>query len=315
MHPRLRDFIVGLVSMVALTGFAVLLLLFGELATWLQSRYLLVVQANTSAGLRVGSQVTLNGVVIGTITSVQVVEGHPSHPVRFEAMIDDRISVPLSARPSVGISLLGGGQRLDLVIPADLPSGAPVAARTAPPSVIRADLETLTEVVTRFNRALDSVQGALSHAEGLFERIGGAVDRAGSTLDRVGEAAERVDGVFARAQELLDDQQMIEDFRTTLFNAREASAAIGRILEGVEQDAPKLLASLTRASDELSDALVKVSALLRQAREGQGTIGQLMSNPDLYNSLNDAAQRLSSVLRQAQLLIERIRQEGLDVRF
>jgi len=315
MHPRLRDFVVGIVAMIALTGFAILLLLFGELASWMQSRYMLVVRANTSAGLRVGSQITLNGVVVGTITSIAIEEGMPAHPVRFEAMIDEKIRIPLDVRPGVGISLLGGGQRLDLVMPTNLPGDARMASRTTPPSEIVADLETLTEVVVRLNRALDTVQGALANAEGLFDRVGGAVERAGATFDRVGGAFDRAEGVLAKAEVWLDDDQLREDVRNTLFNARQASATIGRILDGVEQDAPKLLGSLTRASDQLSDSLTKVNALLQQARDGEGTVGRLMSNPDLYNSLNDAARRLSSVLQQAQLLLERVKQEGLDIRF
>ncbi|MBM4112015.1 MAG: MCE family protein [Phycisphaerae bacterium] len=314
MRSRFRDFLVGVSSIVALTGFAVLLLLFGELATLMQSRYPLLVNANTSAGLRVGSQVTMNGVVIGTISRISLEPDDSSRPVRILAMIDDEISVPLAVEPAVGVSLLGGGQRMDLVIPPDLARGAAVADRSAPSS-IAARFETLSDMLKKFEPALESLGTALADAQRLFEKAGVALDQAGGTIGKAGEAFDQARSTLAKAEEWLADEQFREDLRSTLFNARQAMSTIGRILDGVERDAPKLLASLTTASDQLTDSLNKVNDLLRQAREGHGTVGKLMSNPDLYDSLNDAAQRLSSVLRQAQLLLEKIKQEGLDVKF
>ena len=87
----------------ALCGLAALLLLFGELRSLWQSRYPLVVMANTSAGLRPGSQVTVNGVVAGAVEQISLdAEGGPA-PVRILAMIDTHVTVPLEARPDICI--------------------------------------------------------------------------------------------------------------------------------------------------------------------------------------------------------------------
>lgn len=314
MQSRLRDFLVGLSSIVALVGFSALLLLFGELATLMQSRYPLVVRANSSAGLRVGSQVTVNGVVVGSVTRITLEPEDPAHPVRILAMIDEQISIPLAAKPGVGISLLGGGQRMDLVLPVDLRSDALMADRTTA-SELYGNFETLADMLKKFEPALESLGSALAKVETLFEKTGATLDRAGGAIEKAGSAFDQAKSTLAKAEEWLADEQFREDLRNTMFNARQATAAIGRILEGVERDIPRMMSSLTTASDQLSGSLNQVNDLMRQAREGNGTVGRLMSNPDLYNSLNDAAQRLSSVLRQAQLLIEKVKQEGLDVKF
>jgi hypothetical protein len=44
-------------------------------------------------------------------------------------------------------------------------------------------------------------------------------------------------------------------------------------------------------------------------------MAQLLNNPDLYNSMNDAAVRLERALTEAQLLIEKFKAEGVPVRF
>lgn len=314
MQSRLRDFIVGLTAIIALTGFATLLLLFGELTSIWQRRYPLVIKANASAGLRSGSQVTVNGVVVGTVEEIILELDDRAHPVRIKALIDDRMSVPLDARPSVGLSLLGGGQRLDLQVPRDAPATSEMASRTSA-SVIYGQFESLTDVLDQVKGAASRAADAIAKLDGVFDQAGGVFDRVGTAFDGVGRVAEQAERTLSKAEAWLDDEQLREDLRGTIFNARQATATIARITEGVEKDAPKFIANLTRASDQLSQAIGQFDALLRQAREGEGTVGRLMSNPDLYNNLNDAAQRLQAVLREATLLLQKVKQEGLDVKF
>jgi len=58
-----------------------------------------------------------------------------------------------------------------------------------------------------------------------------------------------------------------------------------------------------------------MNTLLVDAREGKGTVGRLMQDPQMYNSLTDAANRLAAALKEAKLLLEKWKNEGLDVKF
>jgi hypothetical protein len=68
-------------------------------------------------------------------------------------------------------------------------------------------------------------------------------------------------------------------------------------------------------ADSLSATLEDVRRLTRLASEGQGTVAQMLNNPDLYNSMTDAAQRLERALTEAQLLIEKYKAEGVPIHF
>ena len=61
--------------------------------------------------------------------------------------------------------------------------------------------------------------------------------------------------------------------------------------------------------------LERIGQLSTLASEGDGTVGLLLRNPDLYNSLADSAKRLEATLRKVELLLEKIREEGLGVSF
>ena len=299
MKHRLRDFLVGLTSIVALCGLAALLLLFGELRSLWQSRYLLVVIANTSAGLRPGSQVTVNGVVAGAVEQISLdAEGGPA-PVRILAMIDTHVTVPLEARPEVGVALLGGGQKLDLVLP-ERWNPEQVASRTEA-SVLTGRFEGLGALITRLS-------GFVEQASGTLQTVEAAVRKAEETFATAKSTIEHADN-------WINDEQMRQDLRAAVFSTRKAVEAASRLAERLEGDTPRLLASLTEASDKLGRTLESVDAAVRDASKGGGTVGLLMSNPDLYNSLVDASRRLSSVLKDAQLLLQKVKQEGLDVKF
>jgi hypothetical protein len=48
--------------------------------------------------------------------------------------------------------------------------------------------------------------------------------------------------------------------------------------------------------------------------KGQGTAGQLVNDPKLYQSLNDTARQLDKTVADLQRLIEQWEQEGIDLR-
>ena len=54
--------------------------------------------------------------------------------------------------------------------------------------------------------------------------------------------------------------------------------------------------------------------MLDATAKGEGTFGKLLTNPDLYDSLKDATDRLDKALAEFQLLAEKFRTEGVRLR-
>jgi methyl-accepting chemotaxis protein len=113
---------------------------------------------------------------------------------------------------------------------------------------------------------------------------------------------------------------MRADVRATLEQARTATESLNQTLERYDSLADELatdgdsaVGHLARTADELSRTLEEVRRVASLAAAGDGTAGELLTNPDLYHSLTDAATRLDDVLVQMQLLIEKIRAEGLRI--
>jgi phospholipid/cholesterol/gamma-HCH transport system substrate-binding protein len=79
----------------------------------------------------------------------------------------------------------------------------------------------------------------------------------------------------------------------------------------LDTDVDTVVEHLIEVSDEMTTTLQEVRGLARKASSGEGTVGQLLNNPDLYESLDDAADRMERTLRDIQLLLDKIKDDGI----
>ena len=293
MKETTRNFVIGIVAILGVAGFAFLLLLFGNLTTSLRQKYDVTVQANQAMGVRLGSQVTLVGVPIGEVKAVTVVIDS-ENPVQIILNIEGSIDIPAGVEATVSTSLIGGTARLDFSIPVGYTTGGATLPHDGN-AIVTAKFEGLEERLSRT----------------LSEKLAG--------LDL---AMRRIDELGKDAQKWLGDEQMLADAKSAVAKANDlidATAstvmALTKTANSLQGNANALLASVQPVFDQLSKTLAQVELLTKQAQDGKGTVGQLMSNPDLYNSLNDSAQRLKSTLGEVELLMKKVRAEGLGVKF
>lgn len=293
MKETTRNFVIGIVAILGVAGFAFLLLLFGNLTTSLRQKYDVTVNANQAMGVRLGSQVTLVGVPIGEVKAVTVVIDS-ENPVQIILNIEGSIDIPAGVEATVSTSLIGGTARLDFSIPIGYTTGGATLPHDGN-AIVTAKFEGLEERLSRT----------------LSEKLAG--------LDL---AMRRIDELGKDAQKWLGDEQMLADAKSAVAKANDlidatssTVMALTKTANSLQGNANALLASVQPVFDQLSKTLAQVELLTKQAQDGKGTVGQLMSNPDLYNSLNDSAQRLKSTLGEVELLMKKIRAEGLGVKF
>jgi phospholipid/cholesterol/gamma-HCH transport system substrate-binding protein len=341
VREAVRNFLVGLASIIALLGLAVLLLLFGELDRFVHPRYLLTINTDHAAGLRPGSSVELNGVPIGVVDEILVQE-HAKYPVRVRALIDQGISIATTAQPFAAASLLGGASVLQIQM-------APIDEKTRflphdNSASISAPIRF--ELVEQINKELDvrlaGVEKALTRFDSLsqtYEEVGKNLNQLLSPQDEAavaeGEAPnlrtavaklydvlDTAEQALALARDWLGDEQMRADAKAAVKNAKtlidKASDTLDRVTQlagELEGDADELVKRLLPVADELAVTLQEIHRLTRLATEGEGTVALLLNNPDLYVSLEDAATRLEAALREVQLFIEKVEAEGLPIKY
>ena len=334
MNDRYRDAVIGLAAILAAAATISMLLAFGSLRDFARSAVDLEIRLNRAGGLRYGSQLTLDGVPIGTVDEVTL-EIDRALPVRLVCRIDEWVRIPVDHLVKVESALIGGGTRL-AILSLD-PEAERLTFGPGEAPVLTGEFQSLDETLAgsldlRMGPIAESFAevGALAGTyRELGEQIRTLVDTGGSdgaglgtTIDRVNRTLEQADKAFAAAGSWLGDAQLRADatqavFKANLFIERATDAAIAasRLASTLDDESPALVARISATAASVDDTLVEVRALTTRAAGGGGTLGRLLNDPALYEDLDDAARRLADTLETLEILIEAVKAQGVKVEF
>ena len=328
MRDTTRNTLVGLCTLGGCVGGAWLLLNVGQFETFFRRTWHIECAFNEAGGLRPGSLVTLNGVPIGRVQSIAMGPDR-ERPVVILAQIDEGSRIPDPSVPMIAATLLGSGARLEFnaVLPLTDPPRYYLESR---PPVLRGEVLSIEDRLTRvLDERLKPVSDGLLSVGELARNLNALLEPAepGQEYQSIKTAVVRlnrvlgsVDQTLKAADLWLSDEQLKQDVKSAAYNANEtlraASTAMHRVAEladGVRDDTQAIRSSLVSTLDRASQTLDEVRRITRLAADGKGTIGKLLNDAQLYDGLADSAARLSDALAKLNLLLEKIKAEGLGV--
>lgn len=338
--PLARDFLVGLTALLGAAGIVVILFVTGEARRVFERNYFVTLRLESAAGLTSNSRVLLNGVRVGQIAELKPMLP-PATGARAVLRIRTDYQIPSNVMPKLNSALIGDAA-LDLVIPAGT---TPEQAKLATGAVLPAEGEPPFRLSGLFDGLAEQVQGPLSDLTGEVKRVSSNFDTLTRTYTELGERAtdllrpvspdEAAAGkaptlatviasantAISNANRWLGDDSLLSSVRDS---ASKLSAFVERAdgaVKSLESKASASLDAITAVGAQagptlrsIQSAADQLQALTVSINQGQGTLGQLATNPDLYNSLRDAAKRLDRTLTELQLLIEKSKAEGIPIR-
>ena len=326
MRERVRNLLVGACAIGAIGSASALLFFFGEIESVFVSRWPVEVAFNEAGGLRKGSLVTLNGVPIGAVERVEIWNDREK-PVLVTAMIEDGVGIPDPSLPSVQASLLGSGARLELTAVLPLPE-VPRLYPTDGSVRLRGKVQPIeTRLIDQLDKRLEPMVrsfgdlGALARSlDELVRAPSGEGANLRATIGKLDTTLDEAARAIAAAKTWLDDEQLRTDVRDAAARAgeflRDASLAANRIetlAASVEADAAVLRDGALPVLERAGASLAELERLLAAALTGDGTVARLLRDPALFENLADASKRLDDALLKVNLLLDRIREEGIAV--
>lgn len=235
-----------------------------------------------------GSRVYLHGVDVGSVRGVQLAD----RGVVLSLEVSSDVTVPADSRAQIAPSGFLGTQMVTLV-----PGGA--EQRLA---------------------AGDTIAGGTgADLQGLARRLG---DRAEDVLDRTAGVLSDTtvrsieSGAGDMAATLRELRTLVESERRTLENLVEnlnrvssnLAGATGPELRSTVAGLDSLTAELNRASGRLTASSRSLSSILAKVDRGEGSLGLLVNDQDLYRSMTAAAENLQSASEEVGLLSRDLRQ-------
>jgi phospholipid/cholesterol/gamma-HCH transport system substrate-binding protein len=330
MKTRTRNIISATTALAGLAGLAWLIIIFGEVPAWMSRMNTLYVDLDNGGGLASGSRVRLSGLDVGYVESVRLTE-QPLGGVEAICRIYPEFRIPKQATVQVPSGLFGGSGYLALTIPPQIQQTPPdqveyvedggrIAGSAA--SAISQLQGTLSQRLEKFEKMADSIT-ALSEEylqvgkkiNTLLEERSTAEVDSGNVQPNLHTVLSRADADLAELRKTIDginkyvtNAQLHDDVLATAHNARELTTT-------AKADLDKLTTRYVALADDMSKTLAQLDGLLTDARTGKGTVGKLVQDPALYDSLNDAAGRMGEALKEFKLLIEKWKAEGLPIQF
>ena len=250
----------------------------------------LVVQALApeAAAVTAGTPITLLGVEVGSVRQVLLRQDH----VAMELVVAFQGQLPRDTRAEIKTSGFLGANVLALIpgMSAEiLASGDTISAVPAP------GLNELAGTLgDQAGRVLEQTRRLLSD----------------SLIGDVHSAAGSLAGGMADVQVLLDRQatalgELIEALNQA---AQElATAASSPELDRTLANIDTLTARLAAAGDDLDSSSQSLASILRKVDEGDGTLGKMVNDGDLYDRLTAATENIQIASEEIALLTRDVR--------
>jgi phospholipid/cholesterol/gamma-HCH transport system substrate-binding protein len=276
--------------------------------------YTLYVNLDDAGGLRVGSPVELGGAPAGQVVDVAILPGEAGAPpaavapapassrdrdIRIQLSIEERFQDHITPRSRAQLASLGmGGERYVKIVPGDVRE-PPLAPGSTIPTVAAVDLDL---VLARIGRAANEVQEIAFLGAELQQKLASGAGTAGRLVDPEAPLYDRVDRFQDRAQSLLGAL----DEGAGLVPQWRADGRLKASIEALRADAAALSDS-TPALDDWADPVAlreaiqgfrtEAAELSRKLDAGEGTLGRLLHDEELFLQLRVLRQGLGGVMR------------------
>ena len=286
---------------------AVLIFIVGDLGRLFRpAGYSISTSFSTVAGLDKRATVRLSGVKIGYVRDIRLDGRTP----RVELTLESWAKVPVGSKATLSsLGLLG--EKYVEIVPG--PDGSFVAAGGVIESLPSIGFDQLGPLVMSIGDEVKSVSGRVRQFLGETNEV-----RVQETLDNLARASRELNDFLQANRGGLSDSvqaaaQAFRDFDREVKGVAESLNAAARSVTGfVDGSRPNLDADLEKMKgllDRLNEAADRLNTVLQRIEKGEGSLGQLLTKPELYDKAKETIDNLDAAVRP----LSSLRLEG-DVR-
>ena len=283
MNQELKVGLTVLISLVILIGG----IMWGKGYRLRAKQYDISVLFNTTGGLEKGANVLANGVVKGRVKDIEFFDGY----VRVTAAVDEDVVLYSDFVVTIEAPTVMAGQVLSLY------------TGTKPPRVQEfvdmkgTDPQGMTAIVAKMQDFTGRIEVTLTHLDSLLVDahvlLGDTSNQANlkRAMNNVAEMTETSNELLQRNRAQIE--QSLKDLQETLASARELTGKLSSRTDTTLMNVDSTMKSLTAVSVEVRDMLANINS-------GEGTVGKLFTDDELYLKLNrtlDEVESLSYHLR------------------
>jgi phospholipid/cholesterol/gamma-HCH transport system substrate-binding protein len=295
---------VGIFVVAIIITFIVLLLKIGELNLSKPDTYTMTMVFSTVEGLKVGSQLEMAGVQIGTVERIAL---NRNYSAVVTAAVNEDVKIPIDSVASIATKGVLGDKII--VIKPGSSKNTIEPEGNLPRTTIPPSLDTLLE-------QLGQIAGNLTELTGSLNATLGDEETMRSILTNIQKLSEDSSTLVAENKDNISIViTNLKDITAAMADINSGNGTIGKLvyddrlyesLTGSLESLHKLTAniqeentiSLLLSDPTLYYNLVSISENVRTVTgnlaTGKGTLGKLLSDDELYNNMNEAVRNVNT---------------------
>lgn len=246
---------------------------------------------NDVEGLAPSAPVTINGLVIGKVTSISFKDNEEGK-LLVEMQVNNH-DFPISKTSHAtlyepGLGLMGGKQIA--IIPdtenSQLAEDGDFLMSGLKPGMLSVVGEKLSPLQTKVEATVVTADSLLHNINNVFdkntqENLHVAIEELSKTMKQFSQASASLNGIIAGNKAKIDG---------TMDNLNETSNNLASITDSINS------ADLAQTVRKLEATLANVDNILSDVESGKGTIGKLLKDESVYDNLDGASRELKELL-------------------
>ena len=306
---------------------AILAVLFGELPAMMNT-YTIYIQFDEAPRVIEDTPARKSGIRIGSVSDVQL---NDDRTVTVTLEIEEDRQIYHDEVCTINASLLGDTS-LDFVRSSD-PNAS--STRVEPGEtingIIAADpIKIISDLQGNFAEAIHSVTKTSTEMSSILEKVGKMIDQNQQNIHdviiRADKALLSIQKMAENANELVADPETRRQMREAIAEMpqliRDTHNAVGQFSRAVvlveknltniqgfteAMSESKMLARLDRGTENLDLLMGQLAQFSKSLNNPDGTLGRLVSDPELYNSLNRSARNIDELILKFGPIVHDIR--------
>lgn len=339
MDERVLRFRVGVVVVAAAIITIILITLMGAWPSPFKPHKTIYAEFERVPGVTVNTPVRRSGIQIGRVSNLELLDDG----VRLTLKIDDKYKIPGTELPRISSGSMVTGDAIVEFVSAKGPAPGPEfwgndavinKAMTLPPP--KDPVEMLSKFQEDIGEAIDAFRTASLSVTDVAQKVNGMIGEnppelrpladqallAMQNLNQVMDDLQDEDGLKARINLTLDQvDKLFGQAEVTLTKVQETLDQFGRVairaddnlanLEGFTKPfgerGEQLSQDIAESVNSVRSLLANLDKLSRSLNNEQGTIGQLINNPELYDRVNRTMGEIEQLIRKLEPIINDIR--------
>jgi phospholipid/cholesterol/gamma-HCH transport system substrate-binding protein len=340
MNEQTIRFRLGVFVLGALLLLAVLIILFGGIPALFHRYNHYTILFNDATGVAAGTPVRRAGVRIGEVESVGLDE--EASKARVGIKVESGYSLRKDDVPVLVRGLIGSDVAIDFIRrrpregPPDtspVEPGSVIAGGSAPETgdlarqaaglvaPARETLEEMQKVFARLDKLMPVLEDGLREFRDLAKDGRDTLPTLRDTARSLTKASDRFDGLLrANADKISDSLDRLKtvlerasatfspenqrNLTESLQRANAVTIDLKKASGPLAERTPAILRNLDEGTDRLNRALGDLRELLRVAGKSEGTLQRFLTDPTLYNRLDEAACMVTRILPRVDRIMQ-----------